>query len=159
MSIRIPMFLICLALPAFPQQAPADHHVTLDVVVTDKSGKPVSGLPQSDFTVIDNKQPDKILSFQAMAAQTADPPMEIILMVDKVNTTVDNFSDVRQQLMKYLGQNGQLPLPTSITFFSDLETSMGKAPTLDGKALMADVDRNGVGLRTVTRNQGCIRRH
>jgi hypothetical protein len=44
-------------------QAPAsstDRHIVLDMVVTDKSGKPVAGLQQQDFTLLDNKQPRKI---------------------------------------------------------------------------------------------------
>src|SRR5271154_4063019 len=32
----------------------------LDVVVTDKSGRPVSGLVLTDFTLLDNEQPEKI---------------------------------------------------------------------------------------------------
>src|SRR5271169_5442806 len=39
--------------------------IKLDVVVTDKSGKPVTGLEPTDLTVLDNGQPSKILSFQA----------------------------------------------------------------------------------------------
>jgi hypothetical protein len=39
--------------------------ITLDVVVTDKSGRPQGGLQPQDFTLLDNKSPQKILSFQA----------------------------------------------------------------------------------------------
>ena len=43
----------------------ADRRITLDVVVTDHSGKPVPGLQQQDFTLLDNKQPQPIVDFRA----------------------------------------------------------------------------------------------
>src|SRR5271154_3886233 len=39
--------------------------LTLDVTVTDASGQPVSGLSEGDFTIRDNQQPSKIVSFRA----------------------------------------------------------------------------------------------
>jgi hypothetical protein len=38
----------------------------LDVLVTDISGRPVAGLEQKDFTLLDNKKPRPILSFRAV---------------------------------------------------------------------------------------------
>ena len=99
--------LYCILLcSGFAQQNPAgiNRSITLDVVVTDKSGKPVSGLQQQDFTLLDNKQPQKILSFTAVegGAATADPPVEVILLVDEVNTSFTNVSFERQQIEKFL---------------------------------------------------------
>ena len=48
--------------------AKAEGLITLDVVVTDKSGKPVTDLEAKDFTLLDNRQSQKILSFQASDA-------------------------------------------------------------------------------------------
>src|SRR5580693_3353922 len=94
-------FMVC----GFAQQAapPAgtNRQITLDVVVTDKSGKPVPGLQQQDFTLLDNKQPQKILSFQA-AAEKTDPPVEVILLVDEVNTNFTSVSFERAQVEKFL---------------------------------------------------------
>ena len=47
---------------AFAQQAPSsngtdDKTIYLNVVVAGKSGPPVSGLTQQDFTLLDNKAP------------------------------------------------------------------------------------------------------
>ena len=53
---------------ATPQAPGADRRLTLDVVVTDKSGHPVPGLQQQDFTLLDDKQPQTILSFRAVDA-------------------------------------------------------------------------------------------
>src|SRR5580658_1727701 len=110
---RIQISLLCLSFPALSQQsAVPDRRVTLDVVVTEKSGKPVPGLQQTDFTIVDNKQPQQILSFQAMERKAADLPAEVILLVDGVNAEVETASSARLLLKKYLGQNGgQLALP------------------------------------------------
>jgi VWFA-related protein len=96
--------------------------MTLDVVVTDKSGKPVSGLEQKDFTLLDNKQPRKIVSFQAVdgGTATADPPVEVILLVDSVNTEFTNVAIERKEIEKFLLRNGgALAQPVSMVFFSD----------------------------------------
>ena len=41
------------------------RRVVVDVVVTDKSGKPVAGLQQSDFAVFDDGDKQRVLSFEA----------------------------------------------------------------------------------------------
>src|ERR1700710_1321618 len=69
-----------------PSTAPASHRIVLDVVVTPQSGrdpKPVSGLRQNDFTLLDNKMPHPITSFRAVGA---GEPISVILLVDAVNT-------------------------------------------------------------------------
>src|ERR1700727_2889448 len=67
----------------------ANTQITLDVVVTDKSGKPQAGLQQQNFTLLDNKIPQKIQSFQAVdePATKAVPPVEVVLVIDTVNTS------------------------------------------------------------------------
>ncbi len=89
MSLRrwaVPLVL-CLTPAGFAQQsaAPAAQHdsshlqlsqrpapnpatpkgkIQIDVVVTDAAGHPVAGLQQQDFTLLDNKKPQPILSFR-----------------------------------------------------------------------------------------------
>ena len=57
-------------MPAQTQQnsTPTQAHgskMVLDVVVSQKSGPPVGGLQQQDFTLLDNKSPQAITSFKA----------------------------------------------------------------------------------------------
>lgn len=40
------------------------HRVLVDVVVTDKDGKPIRGLKPGDFTVREDKKPQQVLSFE-----------------------------------------------------------------------------------------------
>lgn len=66
-----------------------DRRIAVDVVVTDKKGNPVPGLQQQDFTVLDDKQPQKILSFHATeeSSKAAAPPVQAILLLDTVNAS------------------------------------------------------------------------
>jgi len=177
--LSIPGLLIpALSSSAFGQQAaspapvppPAERaadsasapgrRITLDVVVTDKSGKPVPGLQQQDFTLLDDKQPQKILSFQASVLPTdganaaPDTPVQAILLVDAVNASFHSVSYERTELQKFLQQNdGRLPLPTSLVIMSD--TSQGQSGTTrNGNDLVVSLNSNQSGLRTIGRSQG-----
>jgi VWFA-related protein len=145
------------ALPTAATRA-ADRQITLDVQVTDKSGAPILGLQQQDFTLLDDKLPRNILSFQAVnsaAAAAADPPVEIVLVIDAVNSPVLTVTYERDQIRKFLLQNGgALSHPVSLVLFSDDGTKVLKDFTRDGSALAAVYDQFQTGLRTTTRAQG-----
>jgi VWFA-related protein len=137
----------------FAQQ---NRSITLDVVVTDKSGKPTSGLEQRDFTLLDNKQPNKIVSFNAIVGGTAtpDPPVEVILLVDEVNTPFKNVAFARDQVEKFLQRNGaEMEYPTSLVFLSDTGIA-STSSTRDGNALIGELHQNKNGLRIIGRAQG-----
>ena len=156
MSIRYGgwTFLFCVSLVSgFAQQS---RNMTLDVVVTDKAGKPVGGLEQRDFTLLDNKQTQKIVSFQAVAggAAAADQPVEVIVLVDAVNTEFTNVSIARKEIERFLQRNGgALAQPVSLLFFSDLGAT-GTLSSRDGSAVIADLNQKQLGLRTIGRAQG-----
>jgi len=136
--------------------ATANHLITLDVVVADQSGHAVRGLQQQDFTLLDNKVAQKIVSFQAVAAapSTDDPPVEVILVVDEVNTSFQQVVIVRQELEKFLSQNGgQLVRPVSILFFTD-SGAAATTPSKDGKAVLAELNQHKQPLRNTNRSQG-----
>jgi VWFA-related protein len=135
-------------------QSQATHPMTLDVVVSGKSGKPVSGLGQQDFTVADNKHPQKITSFQAVQSPVTDPVVEVVLMIDRVNTSFQSAANESEQTKKFLRQNeGQLALPVSMVFFADSGTTIQPA-TRDGNMLVTALDQSDAALRTSRRSQG-----
>jgi VWFA-related protein len=143
------VFLFGFAISAFAQQ------MTLDVVVTDKSGKPVGGLTQRDFTLLDNKQPQKIQSFQAVQGDAGDPPVQVILLLDEVNTGFNSVAYERDQIDRFLKRDGgQLARPVSFAFLTDAGLSFSDQVSRDGNALIADLNQNKSGLRTITRAQG-----
>ena len=140
------------------------RRITLDVVVTDKSGKAVPGLQQQDFTLLDDNQPQAILSFRGTDLATndstnlVDSPLQAILLVDAVNTSFRSVGYERQELQKFLQKDdGKLSLPTSLLILTD--TSQGQSqPTLDGNALVETLNSNQSGLRTIRPIAGILRR-
>jgi VWFA-related protein len=148
--------------PALAERpAPLPNHavgrIRLDVVVTDKSGKPVSGLEREDFTLLDDKQPAKILSFHAYNPTTPpkDLPPEIILMFDTVNIGDRYVVTVRQAIEKFLRQNdGHLAQPVAVLLMTNLGVTLAAQPSLDGNALATTVEQLQPRLRTIGPAQG-----
>jgi VWFA-related protein len=161
----IPGFLPAGASPAqvSPTIAPApplipttDRRITLDVVVTDHSGKPVSGLQQQDFTILDNKKPQAIASFREATGTgpNPDPPFTAMVIVDGVNNTHEQLGFLQGQLATYVKRGGgELPVPLSLDFLTDASQNQ-TAATRDGNAVAASLNSANLGLRTLVRSQG-----
>jgi VWFA-related protein len=112
------------------------NNIYLDVVVTPKSGSPVTGLSQRDFTLLDNKVPQTITSFQALGRGEA--PAEVIVLLDAVNAKTETIAYERHQIEEFLRANGgRLPHPTTFAVFTDADTRIHPGFTTDGKALSA----------------------
>ena len=134
--------------------APAsDHHIWLDVVVTDKDGNAQSGLQQQDFTILDDKLPLSIASFHAVDGNAE--PLKVILVLDAVNAGAQTVNFERMELEKFLRQDGgHLALPTSLVIFTDTSTEVQPATTRDGNALADVLKSKETGLRVIGRSQG-----
>jgi VWFA-related protein len=119
------------------QQAPADvptltirtstRLVTVDVVVTDKKGQPITGLKPEDFTVEENGKKQKISVFvppgvnQATPAPGQAPPgvlsnhpehvgpggVPTVLLLDACNSPFKDQSYARTQMLKYVVEQGK----------------------------------------------------
>jgi VWFA-related protein len=140
------------AAPARP--VAASRLITLDVSVTNQSGQAVPGLQQQDFTILDDNQPQKIVSFQAESSATANPPARVILVFDEVNTSYQHVTIARQEAEKFLSQNGgDLPWPTSLVFFS-ISGVTETTPTRDGKSLVKELKDNSHPLPNANRAEG-----
>lgn len=128
----------------------------LDVVVTDKAGKPVTGLEESDFTLLDDNRPTKILAFQAYGGTAhPDPPVEVILVVDAVNLGFDNVSFTRYGIDQFLRRDGgRLAQPLGILWLTDNGLKVQSQPSMDGNALAAQMDANAGSLRQIGRAAG-----
>jgi len=117
----------------------AEHHVILNVFVTDASGNPVTGLKQEDFTLLDNQQPRQIASFKAVTGSTAFAPPRVLLMLDSVNNSPSTMAYTRKELETFLGHNqGSLPYPVSIVRLTDSGIRAGQ-PSRDGNALISEL--------------------
>lgn len=145
------------AAPARQSSAARGRDVTIDVVVTDKSGTPIRGLQQQDFTLLDDKQSQILTSFRAvdLDAGTPAPPIEIVLVVDAINADPLKTDHEREGIKEFLQMNGgKLAQPVSLVVLSDSGPKSLHGASTDGNALATLLDQNPTGLRTINQSQG-----
>ncbi|HXP06875.1 MAG TPA: VWA domain-containing protein [Acidobacteriaceae bacterium] len=134
--------LFCLVLLAVRLFAQPASLIKLDVVVTDESGNPVSGLRSIDLTLLDNGQPQKILSFQDGTTAKPDPPVEVILVIDTVNLTQEQVAAAKSSVEKLLRANeGHLAQPVQLFLLSPKLLSSTRAASTDGNTLADQIAR------------------
>jgi VWFA-related protein len=135
--------------------------VVLDVVVTDKTGKPVDGLTARDFQIFEDGKLQHIRSLDPPSTHTL-PPVSIaagisavfdpaqpasfghspvsILVFDQLNTHFADSSFARRCLRDYLaGQPALLPQPTTLLTVYDNHFKLLQAFTRDRDALLRAV--------------------
>jgi VWFA-related protein len=97
------------------------HLVLLDVVVTDKTGKPITGLSSDDFTVRESGKPQKVSFFTAPAQTVASPAPALppgvysnapayrtaggpptVIVLDAANTQYRDQTFARLQMLKFV---------------------------------------------------------
>ena len=137
--------------PSAPGSGPSSQRIQLDVVVDTKSDQPVTNLHQQDFTVLDNKSPRTISGFKIVTAK--QEPVEVILLIDAVNTPYNLTAYMRDQTEKFLKANdGKLAHPTAIAIFKDEGIQLNGGFTTDGNALSNALQHYAIGLRSITRD-------
>lgn len=146
---------------ANPSQSAPDSNqagaISLDVLVTDKSGAPVTGLQAGDFKLLlGKKQQQNIVSVREAGSTIAqsDQPAVAILVVDAVNAWILTVSAERQLLAKYFEENSQLPIPVYLVIFTDQGMKIHTPATQDGKALEDFLNANTTDLHNVKRPDG-----
>lgn len=146
--------LVCVSSPYAQSPEGPNGPIKLNVVVTAGSkGKPVAGLGQSSFTVLDNGAPQPIRSFRAVSGQT--DPVKVLLVIDAVNTDYTRIAYERQQLEKFLHANdGRLAQPTALAIFTDTGTQIEPGFSTDGNALSQALEKQAIGLRDLRRSAG-----
>jgi VWFA-related protein len=96
-----------------------DRRITLDVQVQDAAGNAVHGLAEKDFTVLDNAEAARILSFRS--SDETDEVGDVVLMIDAIGCTFEQLARSREQILDYLRQHdGVLAHPTSIVWLVKL---------------------------------------
>jgi VWFA-related protein len=162
-SLLLLAFAGSVGAQAVPSAPPAPGSPTvsagpmeLDVVVTDKGGHPIPGLQQSDFALFDDNHPTTIQSFQAMGGPGGqNEQIQVVLVVDQVNTGFVALSTARPQLHNLLTQNqGHLPFPVTIVFLTDTGIQQVNQPTTDGNQLDALLQKQQSTLRSIPESAG-----
>ena len=133
------------------------RRISLDIVVTGKSGNPVSGLGLNDFTLLDNGEPRSILSFRAIdtTVQKPDPPVEVILLIDTINVGSAYVAFERDEMAKFLRQNGgRLAQPVSVFMLTNDGVLAQPHPSSDGHALADGLAQIEYKVRTLRQSGG-----
>lgn len=121
---------------------PPEGLIHLDVAVTDPAGRSVLDLSAKDFTLLDNGEARKIISFRS--SQNASDPnahlAEIVFVIDQVNLPPVQIAFVRRGIAQFLRQNnGHLSIPVSIYWFRRTGLYATAAPSTNGNQLGDDV--------------------
>jgi len=109
--------------PQGPSLTITSHAVLVDVIVTDSSGKPVTGLSKDAFTVTEQGKPQTISFFEENPVTAPvqpvalpklptnvftnfssfpQPPAVNVLLLDSLNTRMEDQSVVHSRAMKFL---------------------------------------------------------
>jgi VWFA-related protein len=133
-----------------PSAAHPGDRIHLDVVVTPKSGPPVSGLQQQDFTILDNEVPQTISSFEA--ADGRQTPIEVVLLIDVVNTGSENVDMLREGINRFLrADEGRLAYPTMLAILKNTEIQFQEDFSQDGNAISTALDQRAIALPNIGR--------
>lgn len=141
MSVRLPSLLLLATSVLAAQTTPTDQPVytlqqtvqavVLDVVVTDRDGHPWPGLTAKDFTVTEDKVPQRIDLFEAPAEHVLPPTAAgkhgdalvrasgasplTLLLIDEISTSPEDLYYARHQTADFLAkQPATLPNPTTL---------------------------------------------
>lgn len=110
--------------------------VFLDVTVLDKKGHPVvTGLTRDDFTITEDKKPERIFSFEppdihTINAKTSDENPDgkapvTILVLDLLNSRWEDFAYIRYSVRKFLlAQPERLPSPAEMLVIGNQSLDM-----------------------------------
>jgi VWFA-related protein len=131
-----------------------ERQVTLDIQVTDASGKAVNGLEEQDLTVLDNGQSQIVTSFREIGGNGDPTATEAIVLFDTMNATFEDVVIEREGIDKFLRLNGgHLSLPVSIVFLADTGVKLLKA-SQDGNSLAEDLKKLPTPIRVIGSAQG-----
>jgi VWFA-related protein len=122
--------------------------VFLDVTVLDKSGRPVvTGLTKDDFTITEDKKPQRIFSFEApqthmMVPKTGDENPDgkapvTIFVLDLLNSNFEDFAYIRYEVKRFLtAQPEQLASPAELMVIGNEPLEMLQGYTRSRSDLM-----------------------
>ena len=117
---------------------------------------PIEGLQESDFTLLDNNQPQKLLGFRAVdAAVPKSDPVQVVIVVDMINADAVTVAREREEVGAYLKANGgELPNPTSIALIEASGVKVSAGFDAAGKLAARILQSNAIGIREIGRGGG-----
>jgi VWFA-related protein len=144
--------------------------VFLDVTVVDKHGKPVTaGLTQDDFSITEDKRPQKIFSFEAPDAHLVPPSAPVddthadarapvtIFVLDELNSSFEDFAFIRYSMKRYLlAQPPQLASPAELMVLGNRSLEMVQGLTQSREELLSALEHVPTALPYKHMNRGAF---
>ena len=127
----------------------AEGLIKLDVMVTDRSGKPVAGLNPTNLRLLEDGREHSILSFDAFngVALGAEPPVKVILLLDTLQVPADLARDERNAVESFLrSDQGHLARPVSVFELTDSGLWTASHPAANGNVLAHEMEHNELTL-------------
>ena len=175
--------LLCLLLPGLwssAAQSPQVFRTTvrtvqLDIVVTDQVGRPVRGLTQKDFTVLEDGEQQSIRTFEppaaairqvngeelapgarveARAAAERGEGPRTILLFDELNNNFTDIAYARSSLESFLKQQPETETPTALMVITPKRLKLVQSFTRSTPALL--IALKSVPPELPTRGDGAI---
>jgi VWFA-related protein len=138
--------------PAANDKKAPEGSMSLDIVVTDAAGNPLSGISQQNFHVFDNGHPQNVVSFQAFDAAAGEPGslLSVLLVIDTVNSGLADVSTMRDDAEVFLRQNGgHLAQPVTVLLFTDAGFEVVDRTSIDGNFLAQKVHELKPAVHTI----------
>ena len=118
-----------------------DGLFSIDVVVADSAGNPVSDLGPGDFTLLDNGQPAKIRTLHHSLA-ASEPAPELIFVLDGINLRPQQLARTESAVARFLRRNnGHREAPCFIYRITRGGLFSSSMPTRDGNLLASEVEQ------------------
>jgi len=144
------------------------RRVVVDVVVTDAQGKPVEGLTQKDFTVLEEHKPQSVRAFEVHTPEQDRSPLPpapaelptntfvnleqtpasgppVVVLLDFLNTPLDDQAYAHAQIVDFIQHK---PASTEVAIYALGDSlSLLQGFTTDTGRLLAAMRSKGAGLR------------
>jgi VWFA-related protein len=117
-----------------------DGLFSIDVVVADSAGKPVSDLAPWDFTLVDNGQATKIRTFHNSLEASVLAP-ELIFVLDTINLSSEQITQTESSLAHFLqSNNGRLDSRCFLYRLTREGLFSSLRPSTDGTLLLKELE-------------------
>ena len=127
-----------------PPPPPKKIEVEFDLAVTDAQGKPQKGVTARDLSIrVDDQTltPESFHAFEGVNDK-GEAPVEVIFVLDFVNTKPEEWPGLSAQVAKFLRENeGQLSYPTALVNFLPDDLQIQEKPMANGNGLARAIEK------------------
>jgi VWFA-related protein len=119
-----------------------DGLFSIDLVVADAAGNPVSDLAPWNFTLLDNGRPAKIRTLHN-SLEASEPAPELIFVLDAINLSPQQLTQTESAIVQFLRRdNGRLKAKCFLYRLTRAALFSSSEPTQDGNLLANELEQH-----------------